>query len=577
MDDRYQVGQLMEELAYGNYYEAEDTLIQRKVQILRYETPTGNKAEWQEAFNAASAELATASHPGLPITYTHGIDDDGPYIIRQLLESTVLNTRLVESGPLSEYEGWELAHQMLEIQDAAKPSGNFHGALDANHIGLIARPSGKKLYSITDYGLAEISRRIHDSKEFLGAPYLISPEQARGEEASELSQIYAIGQLVFHGLSGGHPWIETTLDEIIELQKQEPRLITEYNAGIPDAMAQWINKMRAYDPKDRFQSFEEATQHLPEPIQSAPVPVQATSAVYNVPATHTTTTQTVAAQTTGQVSAADAFAAQKATADAQKKAEMAAKMQTFKNPFVLGGIGAVVLLIIIIVAMSGGEEETENGYTDGSEKAQAELSSLPREGLIAYLDFNEEKLSAANAPNIKLEPLNAAPIFSRNGRSGKGLILDKTRYYRLPLTGTPMGRSDKDFTISFWVKPRKNEDQDLVAVSKQPWQEGETEAFEGDSANHVWKPEDAVIAGSTWNMVTMVCARSDEALTIYIDGEKVESSGNAEINELKKNPFIYIGCDSNENFHHKSPVTIDNMAIWDRKLSDFEIRGLFEQ
>lgn len=576
MDDRYQISQLLEELAFGNIYEAEDTLIQRKVQIFRYFVHTsGNEAEWKEAFNAASAKLATASHPGLPIIYTHGIDDEGPYTIRQLIESTVLNTRLAESGPLSEYEAWELAHQMLEIHDTAKPSGNFHGALDANHIGLITRPSGKKFYSITDYGLAEVSRRMLDSTDYAGAPYLISPEQAKGEPASELSQIYAIGQLVFHALAGGHPWIQTSLEEIIELQKNQPLgLVTDYNTGVPDAMAQWISKLIALDPNERFQSYQEATASLPEPIQSAPVPIQSKSAIYA--ASHTTANQTVAADGTGPVSAADAFAAQQAATEADKKAAYAEKAKILKNPLVLGGIGTVLLIIICTIIFTGEDDDgDDSNYVSTKAAEKVEIAKLPRDGMVAYIDFNDAQITAVNNTRIRLEPLKDKAIFTRNGRSGKGLILDENHYFRLPLSGTPMENSPQGFTISFWVKPRHSADQDLIAVSQKPWKKGQNEAFKGDSATHVWKPEQAVIVGSTWNMITMVCARSAETITIYIDGKKIDSSPNGEVNNINNDPFIYLGCDSSENFYHASPVTIDNVAIWERELSDVEINDLF--
>lgn len=580
MDDRYQVGQLTEELAFGNYFEAEDTLIQRQVQIFRYPTPTsGDEAEWKEAFGASSADLATASHPGLPIIYTHGVDDDGPYSIRQLLDTVTLNAQLADNGALSEYEAWELAQQMLEIHDAARPSNNFHGALDANHIGQITRPSGRKLYSITDYGLAEIYKRMNNDDAYLGAPYLISPEQGRGEAATESSQIYAIGQLVYHALCGGHPWIETPTEEIIELQKSgDQRIVTDYNPNVPEAMAQWVATMTALDPKDRYKSYEEATQNLPEPIQSAPVPIQATSAVYTVPATHTTANQTVAADQTHITHAAEDFAAQQAASEAAKKQVNSAKLQFLKKPVVLGAAAVLVILLICVIFMSGGDERAakKSGYVATSTTSD-ELSSLPREGLIAFIDFNDESLAASNNPSIKLEALKNEPSFSRNGRSGKGLKLDKNHYFRLPLRGTPLADKHTDFTVSFWVKPHKSADQDLVAVSKQPWMEGETETFNDNDSSHLWKPDYATVAGSTWNMITMVCSKSSESLTIYIDGESLETSGNSEVNNLNKNPFIYIGCDSNERYLHNFPVTLDNMVIWERALGPYEIKNLYSQ
>ena len=163
MDERYSVGSLIEELPYGKQFAAEDTLIQRTVQIFRLESPSGGSKKWKETFGELSSELATIAHPGLPIIYDHGVDEDGPFLIRQLQESVDINHHLAQHGQFSEYEGWELAHQMLEIFDAARPTENFHGALDPSHVRFMSRPSGAKRFTITDYGLAEIYNRVNNT------------------------------------------------------------------------------------------------------------------------------------------------------------------------------------------------------------------------------------------------------------------------------------------------------------------------------------------------------------------------------------------------------------------------------
>ena len=555
MDDRYQSAQVTEELPFGRYLVAEDSFIQRKVQIFRFAIPENvEEAEWKEAFGSSAADLGTISHPGVPIIYENGIDEEGPFAIRQLIETTSLNSQLVEGGPLSEYEGWELAHQLLEIHDAANTAKNFHGALDANHIGFITRPSGEKRYSITDYGLAEIYNRMNKTNHYFGACYLISPEQSAGESPTEKSQLYAIGQMIFHALCGGHPWIETPVEEI---PNQEPLAsISAYNEAIPEAMSLWLEKLIAKDPADRFSSYGEAFEALPSPIQSAPVPINATGAVYQTPVTQPVAVQPALSGTTGSIQ----------TRQHTVSCDSAKKKSSMKLPAIIGGV-ILLLIVIIVVATSGGDKADSTGDEVASD------SSTP----FAFFDFNSEELSSTSNSGLALEPLKMRAEFARKGlhSKGKSLKLDRKHFYRLSIAGTPLANEKLDYTVSFWVMPTDSEDRVIAATSKQPWHIDGSQAISVDK--HQWKPSDTPIYADTWNMVTMVCSRSEGVINIYIDGVLTGSASTDEAQLSLHSPFIYVGCDSNFSSTHKSPVLIDNLSIWDRKLKPSEIEKLVRE
>lgn len=574
MDERYQVGNLIEEFSYGKQFAAEDTLIQRPVQIFRFQTPTGDEEEWQEKFGLLSSELATIAHPGLPIIYDHGNDADGPYLIRQLQDSVDINHHLMQHGAFSEYEGWELAHQMLEIFDATKTTGNFHGALDPANVRFMARPSGAKRFTVTDYGLAEIHKQISGDTEFLGATYLISPEQARGEEITEQSQIFAIGQLLFHVLSGGHPWLETSLDELKQVVQEAPLdPIVDYNPSIPAGFSDWLQKMIAIDPADRFQTYEEATEQLPEPIQSAPVPISASTATVaqTVAAAQTITSSQAVTPAEGHVTtAAEDFAAKQAAAQETKKSS------ANKNPIIFGAAGAVVLLIIIIILMSGGDDEEAVPTTPVANTASNEVSGLPQKGLVSFIDFNNRSVSDPKNGKYTLESLKKRPTFSNNGLSGKALIIDQDHIYRLPIAGTAIADRSKDFTVSFWVKSATSAAKELTVLSPEPWHDGDTAPFEGDDNLWKWTPDnDSSVETNQWNFVTMIYSRKSGSVELYLNGELLGTSGTDEIDANKMNRYIYIGCDSNENFTHQSPMIIDDLIIWDRTLSEDEIYSIY--
>ncbi|WP_018971045.1 LamG-like jellyroll fold domain-containing protein [Rubritalea marina] len=573
MDERYQVKHLLEEISYGKYFLAEDTFIQRDVQVFYYNAPAVDG--WEEIFSASSADLATVSHPGLPIVYNHGVDEDGPYTLRQYVNSSTLNAHLAEYGALGEYEGWELAQQMLEIHDAAKESGSFHGALDPDSINLTTRPSGKKLYVIADYGIADIYRRISGEQAYLGAPYLIAPEQAGGAAASEQSQVYAIGQLVYHALTGGHPWLEASADEVLELQQSQPLpLVSEYKPELPEAFVLWLNAMISTDPAHRYKTFAEASQALPHPVQSAPIPISTTSAVANSPAVAVTGMQGVAPAGVDSgaqgVSAAEAFAAQQEEMRKVKQEELAQKAALFKQPAVLGGIGVVVLGIIGFAVFGGGDDtpKVSSQVANMSQQTKNELSVLPEQGLVAYINFTNDSLKSLNNPDLVLEPILKEPRFSRDGRSGEGLFLSKQYSFKLDMEKAGMDLDRSDYTVSFWIKPSSARDTELSVSSQSEWSGSTT----GNPRE--WAPENAVVAGKSWNMVTIVQEAENEQVTIYLDGKQIEQNSSAGLNDFSTDPYIYLGNYKNESGSGMPPSVIDNFAVWDRPLSSTEIETL---
>ncbi|MGJ8672846.1 LamG-like jellyroll fold domain-containing protein [Rubritalea sp.] len=576
MDERYNVGSLIEELSYGKQFAAEDSLIQRPVQIFRFETPSGDEEVWKEQFGHLSSELATITHPGLPIIYDHGVDSEGPYLIRQLQESIDINHHLVQDGAFSEYEGWELAHQLLEIFDAARTSGNFHGALDPMHVRFMPRPSGTKRFTITDYGLAEIHNTINGSSDFLGALYLISPEQARGEEINEQSQVFAIGQLIFHALSGGHPWIELSLEDVKKLVVEDPIApIIDYNPSIPEGFSHWLQKMTAVDPTERFSSYQEAAENLPQPIQSAPVPISASTATVaqNVTAAQVTTASHAIHPAEQRITtAAEDFAAKKAAEDEVKKQEIAQKISIMKNPMVLGGVGAILLLLIIVIVMSGGEEDSSD--ITATQVIEESNTAIPQLGLVSFMDFNNGSVQDPQNSTFLLEPLKNRPLFSNNGLSGKALVIDKSHYFRLPITGTPLADRSKDFTLSFWMKSGSNHSSKLAMVSKEPWKQGNSEPFESDEKLWQWTPDkNSSLQTSSWSMVTIVFSGYDKSISLFLNGKNLGRSSN---DAKTVNSHIYVGCDSNENFLHQNPMVIDDLVIWDRALNQSDIKSMYD-
>jgi len=600
MDDRYQIIQRTAELPFGTQFEAEDMLISRKAQIHRFTTPGEDApSDWKKIYDKASGALTTLSHMGLPIIYDRGVNESGPFLIRQLVDEPTLVLRLGQ-GPLSEYEVWELAQQLLDIHAAGVTKQFFHGSLSPDRVCYATRPGGEKRYYITDFGLGELHNQVNGTNEYFGLPCLICRTQAMGGAPSEVSEIFSIGQLLYLCLADNHPFAANRVDEMVELHKNYPLApISEFRDDIPQVMVNWLVKMMAVDPKDRFQTYAEALERLPDPEQALAVPVIPTSTtqqqVQAAPVSMATTAQqTVNLQTGTQGISFTTAVNQTAAAPASAGGG---------NPMVIGGaVLAVILLIVGIVVFSSDDNEgsssskvlvsQDDGSTasDGEEDEDGNSASSEeglKKGLIVAFNFNES-LVAKNDGSQKIEKLKSDPIFEK-GLFGKGLILDQDHYYRFPLKGMLPKDYSSSFTISFWVK---NLDQHEPAfISNKPWSPSSRahKLTGGKDAGQVfwqWTPDSSFQsknpsekkAGSkeSWSMITLVFSRKSKKVSVYNNGVMEGSSITDAIKTIDEEEYLYIGCDSRQKFNFASPTVIDQFYIWNRKLSSKEIRNMHE-
>jgi len=601
MDDRYQIIQRTAKLPFGTQFEATDQLISRQAQIHRFTNPGDDApSDWKKRYEKGSGALTTLSHMGLPIVYDRGVNAAGPYLIRQLVIEPTLVSRL-QQGPLSEYELWELAEQMLDIHSVGVSKKFFHGALLPDQICYATRPGGEKRYYITDFGLAELHHQISGTKEYMGMPCLISLEQAAGETPSEASEIFSIGQLLYLCMAENHPFASNSVEEMAELHKNYPLApISSFRDDVPKAMVDWMVRMTAIDPKDRFATYADALEYLPAPLQTVPIPIIPTATTFQqttVPVGQTTTVQQVATAQTGTQSVSFATNTQAVSANQAAANSGGALKQILKEPLIVGGaVVALILIVIGIVVFSGDDDENttrkitvshqeKSDKSDRSDDSDSGSSARSvdnglEKGLIAALNF-DSSLKAKNDSGIVVQKLNSSASY-QTGLDGKGLLLDKDHYYRLPLKGRLPDGASSSFSISFWVK---NLDQQVpVFISDKPWKKGETRKLSGkdDSEFWQWKPENAfkqddkASSRKGWSMVSLVFSRRNNQIRVYNNGEMIGESSTASIESLDREKYLYIGCDSRRKFNFSSPAIIDQLYIWDRKLSSKEIRTLFE-
>ncbi|HSE54482.1 MAG TPA: serine/threonine protein kinase, partial [Nocardioidaceae bacterium] len=107
---------------------------------------------------------------------------------------------------------------------------------------------------ITDFGIARASdgATMTQTGQIVGTPHYISPEQAEGYPATEASDVYALGVVLYECLAGHRPFVRDTPISVALAHVREP--VPPLPEGVPEHVRAVVDRALAKNPADRFAS-----------------------------------------------------------------------------------------------------------------------------------------------------------------------------------------------------------------------------------------------------------------------------------------------------------------------------------
>ena len=188
------------------------------------------------------------------------------YLVMEYLVGTSLSSELARgSMPLA--RSVDILEQMCAALARAHDLGVVHRDLKSDNILLTTRGGRKDFVKILDFGLAHLAMdpRLAPKGAVFGTPEYMSPEQARGEEATAQSDLYALGVLLFEMLTGQLPFRSDDRETLLEMQRTavapKPRTIK------PDVLPASESIVIRLLEKDRRKRFQDA-HHLHEELKA---------------------------------------------------------------------------------------------------------------------------------------------------------------------------------------------------------------------------------------------------------------------------------------------------------------------
>lgn len=218
---RYRLEARLGEGGMGVVYRARHVLIDRVV-ALKLIRPDLRTETHLRAWMLREARAANrVDHAHIIDIHDIGETDEGElYLVMEYLVGTPLSAEIAK-GQFAVARAIDILEQMAAALGRAHDLGVVHRDLKSDNILLTNRGGRKDFVKILDFGLAHLARdpRLAPKGAVFGTPEYMSPEQARGEEASASSDLYALGILLYEMTTGKLPFHSHDREQLLDMQR----------------------------------------------------------------------------------------------------------------------------------------------------------------------------------------------------------------------------------------------------------------------------------------------------------------------------------------------------------------------
>ncbi len=225
-------------------------------------------SSFRERFIRESQLAASLEHPNIVPIYDADERDGILYLAMRYIDGHDLKHRLEQHGPLSPERALGLIEQAAAALDAAHGHGLVHRDVKPANI-LIGQP-GDHVF-LTDFGIAKRTSApgLTQTGTFIGTVDYCAPEQIEGKPVDARTDVYALGCVLFHTLSGQPPYPNDSEVAIIHAHLLEPPpALSTVRPDLPPALDGVIVTAIAKYPDVRYPTCTALSRALREALQA---------------------------------------------------------------------------------------------------------------------------------------------------------------------------------------------------------------------------------------------------------------------------------------------------------------------
>ena len=244
----------------GVVYHATHLALERSVALKLITPELAEEPGFRERFRRESRIAAALEHPHV-VTVHHAGEEAGLlFITMRLIDGEDLGAILKREGALAPDRAAHVVSQVAAALDAAHASGLVHRDVKPANV-LVSQGADREHAYLTDFGLTKrdtSAPSLTGTGNIVGTLDYIAPEQIRGDSVDARTDVYALGCMLFHLLTGRVPFpADLQAAKVFAHLNNPPPSVTAEAPGAPAALDAVVRRAMAKDPSRRFQTAGE--------------------------------------------------------------------------------------------------------------------------------------------------------------------------------------------------------------------------------------------------------------------------------------------------------------------------------
>ena len=241
----------------GIVYRARDPRLKRSVAVKLLPPDLAYRTDVRSRFLREAETAARLSHPNIVPIYAVDEREGLVYFVMALVDGESVGARLGRAGAFPVPEARRILREVADALAYAHARGVVHRDIKPDNILLDTHDAASRAM-VTDFGIARAATdgdtRLTATGTALGTPAYMSPEQcAADRELDGRSDLYSLGAVAYHMLTGEPPFTGPSTPAIMLKQVTEPPVpVRQRRLEVPEDLERIVMRLLEKDPANRF-------------------------------------------------------------------------------------------------------------------------------------------------------------------------------------------------------------------------------------------------------------------------------------------------------------------------------------
>jgi eukaryotic-like serine/threonine-protein kinase len=279
ISDRYLIERLLGEGGMGAVYQAEHTLMRKRMAIKVLHPEMTRLPEVVARFEREAMAAAHIDHPHVVTATDFGKLEDGSFFLAlEFVEGASLR-EVIAKGRLELGRSLHIARQMAGALQRAHTLKIVHRDLKPENVMLVDRDGDPDFVKVLDFGIAKVQMgelgtndRAGPEQNVLtqagmvyGTPEYMAPEQALGQPVDARADLYALGVIIYEMLTGHRPFEAESKVALLGMQVTAPvpAMMTKCaDANVPLDVEVLVGRLLAKEASERIGDAKEVIEAI---------------------------------------------------------------------------------------------------------------------------------------------------------------------------------------------------------------------------------------------------------------------------------------------------------------------------